>query len=172
MRIIGESRSQAERKVAVHTTDFEAAYEKYADMLYRIALSDLGNTHDAEDAVQDTFVAYFSYKGSFETEEHLKAWLIRVLINKARDELRRKKVRSHASFDEIPEIASAEPEDRGVMEEIQKLPEKYKTPIILHYLEDIPVERIAKILGITLSGAKMRLKRGRDMLREKLGDTD
>ena len=58
------------------------------------------------------------------------------------------------------------------MEEIQKLPEKYKTPIILHYLEDIPVERIAKILGITLSGAKMRLKRGRDMLREKLGDTD
>ena len=102
MRIIGESRSQAERKVAVHTTDFEAAYEKYADMLYRIALSDLGNTHDAEDVVQDTFVAYFSYKGSFETEEHLKAWLIRVLINKARDELRRKKVRSHASFDEIP----------------------------------------------------------------------
>ena len=156
----------------MHTTDFEAAYEKYADMLYRIALSDLGNTHDAEDAVQDTFVAYFSYKGSFETEEHLKAWLIRVLINKARDELRRKKVRSHASFDEIPEIASAEPEDRGVMEVIQKLPEKYKTPIILHYLEDIPVERIAKILGITLSGAKMRLKRGRDMLREKLGDTD
>ena len=156
----------------MHTIDFEAAYEKYADMLYRIALSDLGNTHDAEDAVQDTFVAYFSYKGSFETEEHRKAWLIRVLINKARDELRRKKVRSHASFDEIPEIASAEPEDRGVMEEIQKLPEKYKTPIILHYLEDIPVERIAKILGITLSGAKMRLKRGRDMLREKLGDTD
>ena len=156
----------------MHTTDFEAAYEKYADMLYRIALSDLGNTHDAEDAVQDTFVAYFSYKGSFETEEHRKAWLIRVLINKARDELRRKKVRSHASFDEIPEIASAEPEDRGVMEEIQKLPEKYKTPIILHYLEDIPVERIAKILGITLSGAKMRLKRGRDMLREKLADTD
>ena len=156
----------------MHTIDFDAAYEKYADMLYRIALSDLGNTHDAEDAVQDTFVAYFSYKGSFETEEHLKAWLIRVLINKARDELRRKKVRSHASFDEIPEIASAEPEDRGVMEEIQKLPEKYKTPIILHYLEDIPVERIAKILGITLSGAKMRLKRGRDMLREKLGDTD
>ena len=156
----------------MHTTDFEAAYEKYADMLYRIALSDLGNTHDAEDAVQDTFVAYFSYKGSFETEEHRKAWLIRVLINKARDELRRKKVRSHASFDEIPEIASAESEDRGVMEEIQKLPEKYKTPIILHYLEDIPVERIAKILGITLSGAKMRLKRGRDMLREKLGDTD
>lgn len=155
----------------MHTTDFEAAYDKYADMLYRIALSDLGNTHDAEDAVQDTFVAYFSYKGTFETEEHRKAWLIRVLINKARDELRRKKVRSHASFDEIPEIASAEPEDRGVMEEIQKLPEKYKTPIILHYLEDIPIERIAKILGITLSGAKMRLKRGRDMLREKLGDT-
>ena len=155
----------------MHTTDFEAAYDKYADMLYRIALSDLGNTHDAEDVVQDTFVAYFSYKGTFETEEHRKAWLIRVLINKARDELRRKKVRSHASFDEIPEIASAEPEDRGVMEEIQKLPEKYKTPIILHYLEDIPIERIAKILGITLSGAKMRLKRGRDMLREKLGDT-
>lgn len=155
----------------MHTTDFEAAYDKYADVLYRIALSDLGNTHDAEDAVQDTFVAYFSYKGSFESEEHRKAWLIRVLINKARDELRRKKVRSHASFDEIPEIASAEPEDRGVMEEIQKLPEKYRTPIILHYLEDIPIERIAKILGITLSGAKMRLKRGRDMLREKLGDT-
>ncbi len=155
----------------MHTTDFEAAYDRYADMLYRIALSDLGNSHDAEDAVQDTFVAYFSYKGSFETEEHRKAWLIRVLINKVRDELRRKRVRSYTSFDDIPEIASAEAEDRGVIEEIQKLPEKYKTPIILHYLEDIPLDKIAKILGITLSGAKMRLKRGRDMLKEKLGDT-
>ena len=154
----------------MHTADFEAAYERYADMLYRIALSDLGNPHDAQDAVQETFVAYFSYKGTFESEEHRKAWLIRVLINKVRDELRRKKVRSYTPFEDVPEIASAEPEDRGVMEEIQKLPEKYKTPIILHYLEDIPIERIAAILGITLSGAKMRLKRGRDMLREMLRD--
>ena len=159
----------SERKVAVHTTDFEATYDKYADMLYRIALSDLGNTHDAEDAVQETFVAYFSYKGTFDTEEHLKAWLIRVLINKARDELRRKKVRAHTSLDEIAELSEAPAEDRCVLEEVMRLPEKYKTPIILHYFEDIPIERIAKILGITLSGAKMRLKRGRDMLREVLG---
>ncbi len=153
----------------MHTADFEAAYDKYADMLYRIALSDLGNTHDAEDAVQEAFVAYFSYKGSFDSEEHRKAWLIRVLINKVRDELRRKKVRAFTPLDEIAELASAPEEDRGVIAEIMKLPEKYKTPIVLHYLEDIPVERISKILGITLSGAKMRLKRGRDMLREKLG---
>lgn len=154
----------------MHTTDFEATYDKYADMLYRIALSDLGNTQDAEDAVQETFVAYFSYKGEFDTEEHRKAWLIRVLINKARDELRRKKVRSYTSLDEIAELSEAPAEDRGVLEEVMKLPEKYKTTIILHYFEDIPIERIAKMLGITLSGAKMRLKRGRDMLREKLGN--
>ncbi len=153
----------------MHTTDFEAVYDKYADMLYRIALSDFGNSHDAEDAVQAVFITYYLHNDSFESEEHLKAWLIRVLINKIRDELRRKKVRDYTSFDEIAEIASAPEEDKGVIAEVMKLPEKYKTPIILHYFEDIPVDGIAKILGITLSGAKMRLKRGRDMLRNNLG---
>ncbi len=157
-----------ERKIPLNSADFETVYGRYSNMLYRIAMSELCNSHDAEDAVQKTFVTYFSYSGSFSDNEHLKAWLIRVLINKSRDELRHKKVRSHVSLDEIPEFAAASSEDRGVLNTVLTLPEKYKTPIILHYFEDLPLEEIADILGISLSGAKMRLKRGRDMLREKL----
>lgn len=157
-----------ERDVAVHTTDFEGIYDKYSPILYRIALSHLCDVYDAEHAVQDTFISYFSHQGKFTSDDHLKAWLIRVVINKAHDERRRQKIREYTPFHEIAEIESEQTEDLGVLEQVMILPEKYKTPLILHYFEDIAVEKIAEILGISISGAKMRLKRGRDMLREKL----
>ena len=60
---------------------------KYKNNLYAVAFNILKNPDDAEDAVQDTFVQYFSNKKEFETEEHVKAWLIRVAINKAKKDL-------------------------------------------------------------------------------------
>lgn len=58
---------------------------KYKNNLYAVAFNILKNPDDAEDAVQDTFVQYFSNRKEFETEEHVKAWLIRVAINKAKN---------------------------------------------------------------------------------------
>ena len=152
--------------------DLAAAYDKYADMLYRVALSHLQNKEDAEDAVQDVFTKYITVCSKFSEDAQEKAFLIRATVNRCHDLVRRKKIREHDSLDDITEIP-AENEGTGeMMKSLNMLPEKYKTAIILHYLEGFSVEEVAKILSISLSGAKMRLSRGRELLKNLIVDEE
>ncbi len=155
-------------------TAFETAYAKYADMMYRIALSHLGVREDAEDAVQDTFIKYIQSHPPFENEEHERAWLIRVTVNRSLDLIRRRSHRGYVTFDEVGEIAERdEVGDAGhIISLVSALPEKYKSVIILHCLEEYSVEQTANILGLSQSAVKMRLSRGRDMLRKKMDGAD
>ena len=147
----------------------EAAYEKYADMLYRLALSHLNNREDAEDAVQEAFVKYMRHLLPFSDEEHERAWLTRVTVNHCYDVLRYKSRRNHESIDDITEIAAEEQERNTEMFCIlDKLPAKNKTVMVLHYLEGFSVEEIAMMLRISVSAVKMRLSRGRDQMREEI----
>ena len=72
----------------------EALYDRYADMLYRVALSMLKNREDAEDAVQSVFEKYVLHPRLFLSAEHEKAWMLRVTINQCRDALRRRSQRA------------------------------------------------------------------------------
>jgi RNA polymerase sigma-70 factor (ECF subfamily) len=141
-------------------------------------LSVLSHESDAEDAVQEVFCKYITKKPDLGDEEHAKAWLIHVATNQCRDILRRRKTRAFVGIDEVSESQSPELsvfENFGIDEEnavalrqLFSLPEKYKTILILHYLEDQSVGSIAESLKISESAVKMRLMRGRDMLRGKL----
>ena len=64
---------------------FHLAVEKYSDTVYRAAVHHCSSTSDAEDVVQDVFEKLLRYSGSFSSEEHLKAWLLRVTINRCHD---------------------------------------------------------------------------------------
>lgn len=148
--------------------EFEAVYEAYADQLYRIALSTAGSREDAEDAVHDVFLKYIETRPTFHGDEHLRAWLVRVTVNRCRDLIRRRKVRAYLTFDEAGELP-ASPEDFGgnrVLYFISMLPPKYRSAIVLHHLENYSVEKISQLLGISASAVKMRLSRGRDALKE------
>ncbi len=150
-------------------TLLETAYDKYADMLYRLAFSHLRRREDAEDAVQDVFTKYMNTSPRFTDDEHERAWLVRVTVNRCHDMLRRGKVREHDSLDDISEIPDEESENTsGVLQAVFALPEKYKTAITLHYLEGFSVEEISSMLGISLSAVKMRLSRGREILKDLL----
>lgn len=150
-------------------TLLETAYDKYADMLYRLAFSHLRRREDAEDAVQDVFTKYMNTSPRFTDDEHERAWLVRVTVNRCHDMLRRGKVREHDSLDDISEIPDEEGENTsGVLQAVFALPEKYKTAITLHYLEGFSVEEISLMLGISLSAVKMRLSRGREILKDLL----
>ncbi len=150
-------------------TLLETAYDKYADMLYRLAFSHLRRREDAEDAVQDVFTKYMNTSPRFTDDEHERAWLVRVTVNRCHDMLRRGKVREHDSLDDISEIPDKESENTsGVLQAVFALPEKYKTAITLHYLEGFSVEEISSMLGISLSAVKMRLSRGREILKDLL----
>ena len=141
---------------------FEACYEKYADMLYRIALSHLKNAEDAEDAVHDTFIKYIHHWFRFRDEGHTRAWLIRVTLNRCKDMQR---YRVHLPLEEAAQVAAPEA-DRSILSTLALLDESHRIAITLHHLEGFSVEETARILGVSVSAVKMRLSRGRQMLKK------
>ena len=127
------------------------------------------NAEDAKDVVQDTFIQYYSLKKEFESEQHIRAWLIRVAINKAKNVnhtfWRRNKVPLE---DYMETLVFQTPESEELFETVMNLPEKYRIVIHLFYYEDYSVREIAGILKLSDSNVKVRLSRGRMLLREQL----
>lgn len=153
--------------------DIEAVYDMYADMLYRLSLSYLQNSEDARDAVQDVFIKYVTASDIFKDDEHKKAWLIRVTVNCCNDMLRRRKLRNYVPLDEISEtVAIDEESDSDIMNCLKLIPPKNRAAVILHYLEGYSVEETAKVLKISVSAVKMRLKRGREALYELIREVE
>lgn len=147
----------------------EILIEKYKDNIYAIAFNVCKNAHDAEDVVQDTFIQYLSVKKDFETDQHIRAWLIRVSINKAKNKNTTFFRRNTLPLEDYMETLTFEsPESSELFETVMKLPDKYRVIIHLFYYEDYSVNEIADILKISVSNVKVRLSRGRMLLRETL----
>jgi len=142
---------------------------KYQDKLFATAYSICKNAQDAEDAVQESFISYHYSTKEFESEEHIKAWLLRVVINKAKNYCRSLWRRINVPLDDYAETLQFEcGEDRTLFETVMALPEKYRIVLHLYYFEDYPVKDIAQILSISESNVKVRLSRARAMLKEIL----
>lgn len=134
--------------------------ERYQNSLYAVAFNVCKNQQDAEDAVQDTFLQYYNSKKEFESEQHIRAWLIRVAINKAKN--------MNLSFWRKNKTSLEDYMETLVFETVMGLPEKYRIVIHLFYYEDYSVREIGEILKISESNVKVRLSRGRMLLRETL----
>ena len=147
----------------------EILIEKYKNNIYVIALNVCKNAQDAEDVVQDTFIQYLSLKKDFESEQHIRAWLIRVAINKAKNKnttfFRRKTLPLE---DYIETLTFESSESSELFEKVMNLTEKYRVVIHLFYYEDYSVNEISHILKISVSNVKVRLLRGRMLLKETL----
>ena len=147
--------------------DFQKAWEEYHDMLYRLAVTMTKNMDTAMDVVQEVMLRLLRHKGSFESDEHLKAWLIRVCINRCRDFLRSSWFLKETELD--PRLyACMEKEDRKVLDEIMLLDPKYRSVIYLHYYEGYSCRELASLLGLSESAVRMRAKRAREILRLEL----
>lgn len=142
----------------------EQAVGLYGDMLMKICLSMLGNRYDAEEIVQETFIAYITNPKEFCEDEHEKAWLLRVAVNKCKNFLRKSRRRIYINLDDIKEVIAAE-EKQEQMVEIMQLPPKIKTAIHLHYYEGYTCKEIGAIVGATESTIKKRLQKGRELLK-------
>lgn len=140
--------------------------QKYFNMVYKIALSRTGSVHHAEDVVQETFLRYLKSDKEFETEEHLKAWLIRVTINCSKSIFLSSWYKKSIPLTE--DITFDSPEKSDVYYAALALPQKYRTVIHLFYYEDMSVRQISETLGIKESTVKSQLHRGRELLKENL----
>ena len=139
------------------------------DNLYAVAFNVCRNAEDAEDVVQETFFQYHTNNKQYEDEQHIRAWLIRVAINKAKNVNLTFWRRNKVSLEEYMETLTFEtPESENLFETVMRLPEKYRIVIHLFYYEEYTVKEIAEILKISESNVKARLSRGRAKLREEL----
>lgn len=141
------------------TDEIETVVHTYGNVLFRICFVMLGNKSDAEDAVQDTIISYMQKAPPFESSEHEKAWLITVATHKCRDIQRLRWRHPQIDIDSLHEL-SYDRDSSGVIEALMTLPEKFRTVLTLHYVEEYKVEEIAEMIGKTPSAVKMRLKKG------------
>ena len=146
------------------------AIELYSDMIRKICMLHLKNDADTEDIFQTVFLKYLLHSAPFESEEHEKAWLIRVTVNACRDLLRSFFRRNAVPLEELSEQAAALPgEDREVLEAVLALPAKYKDVVYLHYYEGYSAVEIGRILHKNVNTVYTLLSRAREQLRQSLG---
>ncbi len=147
----------------------EVLMDRYKDNLFAVAFNVCKNAADADDVVQDTFIQYHTQTRQFESEQHIKAWLIRVAINRAINVTRSLWRRSSLPLEEYMESLPFEtPEESTLFARVMALPEKYRVVIHLFYYEDYPVRDIASILKVSEANVKVRLSRGRGLLKKAL----
>ena len=147
----------------------QALAENYRDRLFAAAFQVCGNAADAEDAAQEALLRYHISEKQFESEQHIRAWLLRVSINCAKNLSRsffRRNTVPLETYMETLEFDSGE--SREIVRAVMNLPEKYRLVIHLYYYEDYSVAEIGRILGLTESNVKVRLSRGRQLLKKAL----
>ncbi len=147
----------------------EGLMKEYQTNLFVTAFNICKNAEDAKDVVQDTFIAYMTSNQKFNDEGHIRAWLFRVAINKAKDFNKSFWKRNRMPLEDYMETLPFETkEDSSLFEAVLNLPEKYRVVIHLFYYEDMSIKEISSVMRISESNIKVRLSRGRKLLKNVL----
>ena len=160
----------------------------YQHKLYQVCYRMLGNKQEAEDIAQEAFVRAYMNLHTFDQKRKFSTWLYRIGTNLCIDRIRKKKPDYYldaevagteglnlysqiASDDQLPEetIEKMELQDR-IQYEIGRLPDKYRTVVVLKYIEELSLQEISEILDMPLGTVKTRIHRGREALRKQLNN--
>ncbi|GAB6064240.1 RNA polymerase sigma factor [Deferrisoma palaeochoriense] len=178
----------ADSELAVRALDgdreaFGALVEKYQGPIYRFALHFFQDPARAEDVAQDTFLRAYRFLHTYDPSRRFATWLFTIArnqcIDRHRDRVRRDEVDSE-SVNPLALLAHRPQEDpleqllrqenwSRLLAAVRELPEKYKTPLVLCYLEGMPYQEIADIVGISLNNVKIRIFRAKKMILKRLG---
>ncbi|MEC5425821.1 RNA polymerase sigma factor SigW [Virgibacillus sp. C22-A2] len=167
-------------------TAFEDVVSFFQNRIYQHCYRMLGNAHEAEDIAQEAFIRAYVNIHSFDDRRKFSTWLYRIATNLTIDRIRKRKpdyyldaeVKGTEGLDMYSQLADdsrlpgEEVESlelqRYIHKEISGLPPKYRSIIILRYLEEFSLQEISDILDIPLGTVKTRIHRGREALRKKL----
>ena len=148
---------------------FTQAARTYGDTIYRVAYHALGSPHDAEDVMQTVLLRLYECKKDFESEEHMKHWLLRVAVNESRKQLRAFWRRADLPLEEWRETAVPEdPEKAEALRAVMALEPKYRLAVYLYYYEGLSVAETAAAMRANVSTVQSWLLRARERLRKKL----
>lgn len=150
--------------------EFVQRVENYQARMYRVALTILGRGADAEDAVQDALLSAWRALGSLRDERYFETWLMRILINVCRGELRRRARYRGGDMDSLPELPAPPPPDPHLFYALERLEAKYRLPLMLHCAEGYSVGEVAQILRLPAGAVKWRISQGRTRLRKLMDE--
>lgn len=154
---------------------FSELFQLHETQVYHLAWTILRNEQDARDAVQDTFLRVFERIKRYEGRSSFSTWLTSVVVNICRDRLRRRKVRQALSLEWLQEKSSgyslSDDVDsrmyrRSLWSYVDRLEDKYRLPVILHYFAEMPCEEVALALNTRTSTVYSRLNTARLRIRE------
>ena len=148
---------------------FDFVYSEYAKELLYIAYGYTRNKEDSIDIMQNAYVALLKSNKKFESNEHIKYFLIRVTINESINLVNsyshKKVIKNNDFVINIPE-PNKEELQYDLSEIVNTLPEKYKTIIILYYYDDMKIKDISNVLNLSEPAVKKRLERARNLIKE------
>lgn len=148
--------------------EFAAFAEKYMDTIYRVAYSWTKNPDDANDVTQDVLIQLYKTTKEFESDSHLKNWLIKVTVNQCKMLFRS----PWKKMEDIGEYANTlgfeEESHLDLFQAVMNLDKKYRVPILLFYYEGYSTAEIASILGIPEKTVSTRLFRAKAKLKDYL----
>lgn len=162
------------RVLAGDVTAFGILVDRYQGRFARFATRMLGTREDAEEALQDAFLRAYRALGRYQDRERFASWFYRILVNRCRSALARRRPRD-VTDDAAAESHGPAP-DRALIERDQaawlldRLPAEQREVFLLHYVEELSYEEIAVITGVRVSALKMRIKRGLARLRQLVGE--
>lgn len=149
--------------------NYSEIVKKYADTVYRVALSYSKSVQDAEDVAQSVFLKLLTKNVHFTDEEHIRRWLIKVTVNECKNIWNSFWRKNVDTVELLPEtLPSEENSHNQVYEEVMNLPEKYRIVIYLYYYEEYSTKEIADILHVKEATIRTRLVRGRKLLKMQL----
>ncbi|WP_318616103.1 RNA polymerase sigma factor SigW [Sporosarcina sp. YIM B06819] len=171
-----------------HQDAFEEIVTLFQHRLYQVCYRMLGNAQEAEDIAQEAFVRAYTNIHTYDQNRKFSTWLFRIATNLCIDRIRKKKPDYYldaevpgteglnmysqiASPGELPEeqVEKMEMQER-IHYEIGRLPDKYRSVIILRYIEELPLQEIGDILNLPLGTVKTRVHRGREALRKQMSN--
>lgn len=151
-----------EKSLQCTPAELELVMNRYGQMVYRLAYSRLRRISDAEDIYQEVFLRYFQKRPQFESEDHRRAWLLRVTINRTKSHVSSAWFRHTVPLAEC--IAFPEPEERLLDEALACLPPKDRTLLHLFYYESLSARQIGQLLHRKESTVRTQLTRARERL--------
>lgn len=147
---------------------FSYLAKKYMDTVFRLAFNYTKSQTEADDVTQEVLIKLYRTDKEFESEEHIKHWIIRVTINECKKAFLSPWKRIEPIEDYASTLSFISPEHSELFYAVMDLPKKYRVPIFLHYYEDYSCEEISSFLRIANATVRTRLRRGREMLKTNL----
>jgi RNA polymerase sigma-70 factor (ECF subfamily) len=150
-------------------TNIEGIYIKYRDRVFAVGFNYFRNSMDADDVVQETFLKLLRSNKDFESEEHLRNWIMKVAVNECKRVTLSSWFKRRESLDEYADkLIFEEVGDRDLFDKVMRLPKNYRQVTHLFYYEGYSVKEIAGILGIRETTVTTRLSRARKKLKDQL----